>query len=112
MPSNPEPAAPVSPSMPPPAPPTKAQEKRRDVERAALVESKPLDGRRWDKLCDDHLSGEENTPSKFSQLSTISQSFDQMRTDRLARRARWSKYYDDPDPALVAEVRASMRDAP
>ena len=62
----------------------------------------------WDKICDDHLSG-ENTPSKFSQLSTVSQSFDQMRTDRLARRARWSKYYDEPDPALVAEVRASLQ---
>jgi hypothetical protein len=32
-----------------------------------------------------------------------------MRTDRLARRARWSKYYDEPDPALVAEVRASLQ---
>lgn len=108
VPANPAPAAPVDPSRPPPAPPTPAQEHKRKTDAAALVKSRPLDGKKWDKICDDHLSG-ENTPSKFSQLSTVSQSFDQMRTDRLARRARWSKYYDEPDPALVAEVRASLQ---
>ncbi|KAK7235704.1 hydroxymethylglutaryl-coenzyme A reductase [Aureococcus anophagefferens] len=92
-------------------------EHKRKTDAAALVKSRPLDGKKWDKICDDHLSG-ENTPSKFSQLSTVSQSFDQMRTDRLARGARAGATMPVANSRLagfhkltVAERRAAVAEA-
>lgn len=107
VPSTPQPATLVSSSMPPPAPPTKAEIDAKAAQATALVKSKPLDSKRWDRLCDDELGkADAASPSKLAQLSDLSKSFDQMRKDRLERRTRYAKYYEEPDPAVVAAVKA------
>ena len=103
------PPPPPSTLPPPPPPPARPQEKaaaRAAPGGTALVKAMPLDSKRWDNLCDEKLTASES-PTKFAQLADLSKSFDQMRKDRLERRKRYAKYYDEPDSALVAAVKES-----